>query len=113
MLQYPDLQHGLLCEHLSPLDVEGKSIAKNILKDICYQGNDVFGKFFFAKGFYVQTWNKLYRLSMLRAWEVECIPSNVNEDVFFTFQLFKPIQIRPHNAIKRLLIYSPYIFNRI
>ena len=74
-------------------DVEGKSIAKNILKDICYQGNDVFGKFFFAKGFYVQTWNKLYRLSMLRAWEVECIPSNVNEDVFFTFQLFKPIKI--------------------
>ena len=30
---------------------------------------------------------------MLRAWEVECIPSNVNEDVFFTFQLFKPIKI--------------------
>lgn len=32
-------------------DVEGKSIAKNILKDICYQGNDVFGKFFLQKVF--------------------------------------------------------------
>lgn len=46
-------------------DVEGKSIAKNILKDICYQGNDVFGKFFFAKGFYVQTWNKFYIAYMI------------------------------------------------
>jgi len=74
-------------------DVEGNLIAKNILKNICYQGNDVFGKFFFAKSFYVQTWNKLYRISMLKAWKIECIPSNVNEDVFFTFQLFKPIKI--------------------
>lgn len=74
-------------------DTEGNIIAKNILDNACFQGNDVFDNFFFAKCFYVQTWNKLYKLSMLKQWKVKCIPSNVNEDVFFTFQLFKPIKI--------------------
>lgn len=36
---------------------------------------------------YVQTWNKLYRTELLRKNSVRCIPSNRNEDVFFTFQL--------------------------
>lgn len=38
-------------------------------------------------GFFVQTWNKLYRLDMLRNAKVECVPYHRNEDPWFDFQL--------------------------
>lgn len=72
------------------------------IKDICYIGTDAFDRFFFSDAFYVQTWNKLYKLSVLREHKVACIASNTNEDIFFTFQLFR--------AVKSLQLISPITY---
>lgn len=37
--------------------------------------------------FFVATWNKLYDVNFLRSNNIECIPSHVNEDILFNFQL--------------------------
>jgi len=36
---------------------------------------------------FVQTWNKLFKLSFLRENNIECVPNHINEDELFTFQL--------------------------
>jgi glycosyltransferase involved in cell wall biosynthesis len=57
------------------------------------KGNNPLHHWFFAeKNWYIPTWNKLYRLSLLRDNNVWCIPSNRNEDVFFAFQLLKHVK---------------------
>jgi len=38
-------------------------------------------------GFHVPVWNKLYKLSFLRANNIKCIPSHLMEDVFFYVQV--------------------------
>lgn len=40
--------------------------------------------------FYVQTWNKLYKTSILK--DIKCIPHHRNEDVWFSFQLMLKAQ---------------------
>lgn len=37
--------------------------------------------------FYVQTWNKLYSVSFLRNNNILCVPSHLNEDELFSFQV--------------------------
>jgi glycosyltransferase involved in cell wall biosynthesis len=37
--------------------------------------------------FFVATWNKLYDVEFLRSNNIECVPSHVNEDILFNFQL--------------------------
>lgn len=39
----------------------------------------------YLDGFYVQTWNKLYKKSILK--DIKCIPHHRNEDIWFSFQL--------------------------
>lgn len=55
-------------------------------------GYDVLWQWYKSPMVYVQTWNKLYKTNLLRDNFVRCIPSNRNEDVFFTFQLLKPVK---------------------
>lgn len=54
-------------------------------------GTDVLYGWIFSPLVYVQSWNKLYKTDLLRRNNVRCIPSNRNEDVFFTFQLLKRV----------------------
>lgn len=59
--------------------------------DLIISGKDAYSQFYLSRFYYVQTWNKLYRLDLLRSNEIYCIPSNTNEDIFFSFQLFPVI----------------------
>ncbi len=54
-------------------------------------GTDVLYEWISSPLVYVQSWNKLYKTDLLRRNNVRCIPSNRNEDVFFTFQLLKRV----------------------
>ncbi len=40
------------------------------------------------RSFYIMTWNKLYDLSFLKRNNITCIPHSLNEDVWFSFQLY-------------------------
>lgn len=60
--------------------------------DNLFEGKDAYNKFFESRNYFVQTWNKLYRLNLLQNNNVYCIPSNTNEDIFFSFQLFYVIR---------------------
>lgn len=40
------------------------------------------------ESFYIMTWNKLFDMDFLRANHIACIPHHLNEDVWFSFQLY-------------------------
>ena len=67
---------------------EGRIIRKYILPDLYVEG-DWAVLHWMEKShllYLVPTWNKLYRLSLLRNNEVTCIPHHRNEDTVFTFK---------------------------
>lgn len=66
-----------------------KTLVQNM---ILLRGNDALYEWYKSPLFYVQTWNKLYKIQILKDSSVRCIPSNRNEDVFFTFQLLKVVK---------------------
>lgn len=70
----------------------GVQTGSRILKNEIKEGEDAFSQFYNSPYFYVETWNKLYKTEVLRKNNVHCIPSNRNEDVYFSFQLFKTIK---------------------
>lgn len=70
-------------------DINSEKRFPHICKDKTYKGADAFMQFYSSPDFYIQTWNKLYKLELLRTNNIHCIPSNTNEDIFFQYQLFK------------------------
>lgn len=69
------------------------TISKNyIYDDPVESGYCPMEKWIYSRKIYVQVWNKLYKTGMLRKNNVRCIPSNRNEDVFFTFQLITRVK---------------------
>lgn len=69
-------------------DEVGKIINTKLLPDKKYNGMYKLGDDFFdKKNIYVQTWNKLYNVAFLRKNNIVCIPSHINEDILFTFQI--------------------------
>lgn len=75
-------------EHFS---IKNNSRFPHKSSEYLFEGKDAYNKFYESESFFIQTWNKLYRLSLLRDNSVYCIPSNTNEDIFFSSQLFYTI----------------------
>lgn len=79
----------------------GKSYPHQLSDNIIID-KDAYYQFYKSGQFYVQTWNKLYRLNLLRDSAIYCIPANTNEDVFFSFQLF--------NAVSKIATTSKFTY---
>lgn len=78
-------------------------------------GHSPMEKWISSPNFYVPVWNKLYKTEFLRKYNVKCIPSNRNEDVFFTFQLIsivKKIVFIPHITYLHLIENPNSIMNK-
>lgn len=58
-----------------------------ILPDHAFDDDTPYHNFLVTPGSYVQTWNKLYRVSLLKSNSIRCIPSNTYEDIYFSFQM--------------------------
>jgi len=69
----------------------GETLANCINDNLCIRGHlEVAWQFFEKrnKSMPVFTWNKLYKTSFLRDNQIYCMPSHLNEDNLFSFQLF-------------------------
>ena len=66
----------------------GTIIEQSIHKDILITGNqDIVHNYYLTKKRHVAMWNKLYDVSFLRSHNIKCIPTHLNEDNLFTFQV--------------------------
>lgn len=72
--------------------IDSNSEYPHLCSNRTFIGEDAYEDFYNSKSYFVQTWNKLYKLSLLRENKVYCIPSNTNEDVFFSFQLLHKVR---------------------
>jgi len=69
----------------------GETLTDCINNSPCIHGNlEVAWQFFEKRNQFISicTWNKLYKTSFLRDNQIYCIPSHLNEDNIFSFQLF-------------------------
>lgn len=84
--------------HESPVDFVAASIINKerngtILKQLNHSNKYLTDKISIVSDYYttkkrhVFVWNKLYNLSFLRKKNIKCIPSHLNEDNIFTFQV--------------------------
>lgn len=62
------------------------------LRSAVYEGDNAYGQFYKSEKYYVMTWNKLYKTNILRNYNIRCIPGEINEDEYFSFQLFPVIK---------------------
>lgn len=72
--------------------IDNNSEYPHLCSNKIFSGEDAYEDFYNSKSYFVQTWNKLYKLSLLRESKVYCIPSNTNEDIFFSFQLLHNVK---------------------
>lgn len=91
----------LLCDNIAENDTdivegsfrmltnEGETILENVIPDYYAQGCMAICEWMKHTKLYYDgfSWNKLISLKLLRENKIECIPSQRNEDVFFSFQI--------------------------
>ena len=83
-----DMAVGSFAAVLADGSISERYINGNLIEE----GECALGKWITSRKVYVQVWNKLYRTELLRKNNVICIPSNRNEDVFYTFQLIPVVK---------------------
>ena len=69
-------------------DRSGRLLVESIQKDRHITGSEnIVSDYFINKNRRVSVWNKLYDVSFLRRNNIKCIPTHLNEDNLFTFQV--------------------------
>lgn len=84
-----NLQADFVAASFVRRDVNGKKYPGYTYPEIVLEGNYSAFAYRYQRGNFVSVsmWNKLYRLSFLKENQIRCVPSQIHEDAWFTYQV--------------------------